>query len=134
MESSNNVGNSSYAMGGGGGGRSLERPAFWGPRHPPWFQVVGSRGLGSCHALLCFVAHAGGGGGGPSHKTLDLETHPRPRGPQGLGLQALSPAQQLQGGRLSGGESGGWAPLVWPGVRPVLTAGTWHSVGVGGGL
>lgn len=43
-------------------GRSLERPAFRGPRHPPWFQVVGSRGLGSCHALLCFVAHAGGGG------------------------------------------------------------------------
>lgn len=85
-------------------GRSLQRPAFRVPRHPPWFQVVGNSGLGPCHVLLCSVARAGGGG--------DLLTKPRtwrpppPWGPQGLGLQVLSPAQQLQG----------WEAL-WRGVR-----------------
>lgn len=43
-------------------GRSLERPAFRVPRHPPWFQVVGNSGLGPCHVLLCSVAREGAGG------------------------------------------------------------------------
>lgn len=83
-------------------GRSLERPAFRVPRHPPWFQVVGNSGLGSCHVLLCSVARAGGGG--------DLLTKPwtwRPpttAGPPGAGTpgSVSSSAAAGVGGSLEG--------------------------------
>lgn len=82
-------------------GRSLERPAFRVPRHPPWFQVVGNSGLGPCHVLLCSVAREWAGG--TFSQNSDLETPPTP-GPPGAGTpgSVSSSAAAGVGGSLEG--------------------------------
>lgn len=92
-----------------------------GARHPPWFQVVGSRGLGSYHALLCFGPCRGQWGGTFSQNPGLGDPPPTP-GPPGAGTaSSVSSSAAVEAGGLSGAspEDG-----LAPGVRPVLTVGT----------
>ena len=92
VESSNNVGNGSYVMGGGRGGRQHLRATrkkalnFMCPPYPPWFRVVGNSGLGSClNVLLWSVVHGG-----------DLLTKPWTRRPSTWAPRGWNPRVCLQ--------------------------------------